>query len=120
MGKSRSTQGTETEDIVKTLNKSRSISSASFSDKSTLKKPKEIDIRKENSSLSGMSGHVASVLCESPDKQRITRKNKRRNTSDTLIKGKESIQVPENPSKRAKENSIPDVEKKSKKNPSTI
>ena len=49
-----------------------------------------------------MSEHGASVSGESPDEQRITCKNKRKNTSDTLIKGKESIQIPDNQSKRAK------------------
>ena len=101
--KSRSTKRTETEDTVKTLNKSRSISSASFSDKSTrIEKPKELDIRKDNPSLSGMSGHGASVSSESPDKQCIPRKNKRKNTLDTLIKWREIIQEPDNPSKRVK------------------
>ena len=58
MDKSRSTQRTKTEDTVKTVNKSRSISSASLSGKSTkIEKPKEIDISKDNSRLSGMSGH---------------------------------------------------------------
>ena len=41
LDKSRYTQGTETEDTVKTLNKSRYISSDSFSDNSTPKKPKK-------------------------------------------------------------------------------
>ena len=113
LDKSRSTQGTETEDTVKALNKSRYISSASLSDKITkIENPKEIDIRKDNPSLSGMSGHGASVSSVTPDKQRTTRKNKRNNTSDTSIKGKYIIQVPDNPSKIQKEDIIPDVEKK--------
>ena len=58
-----------------------------------------------------MSGHGACVSSESIDKQRIPRKNKRKNTSDTFIKQKESIQEPDKPSKRAKKDSIPDVEK---------
>ena len=62
MDESRSTQRNETQDTVKPVNKSRYISSASLSDKSTkIEKPKEIDIRKENSSLSGMSGHRESL-----------------------------------------------------------
>ena len=59
-----------------------------------------------------MSGHGASVPKESPDKQRIPRKNKINNTLDTSIKGKESIQETWNPSKMEKEDSIPDIEKK--------
>ena len=55
-----------------------------------------------------MSGPGSSVTTESPDKQCISRKNKRKNTSDHLIKGKESIQVPENPIKRSKDDSITD------------
>ena len=46
-----------------------------------------------------MSGHGESVSSVTLDKQRIPRKNKRKNTSDTLVRGKESIQVPDNPSK---------------------
>ena len=77
-----------------------SISSASISDKITkILKPKEIDIRKDYSSLSVMSVHGESVSSVTPDKQRIPRKNKRKKTSDTFIKGKESIQEPDNPSK---------------------
>ena len=37
-----------------------------------------------------------------PDKQRFPCKIKRKKISETLIKGKESIQEPYNPSKRAK------------------
>ena len=40
---------------------------------------------------------------------------KRKIISETFIKGKENIQVPDNPSKRAKEDSIPDVEKHNSK-----
>ena len=61
--KSRSTQGTETEDIVKTLAKSRSISSASFFDKITkIENPKEIKYRKDYRSDSCNRGeaHVRS------------------------------------------------------------
>ena len=57
-----------------------------------------------------MYGHGASVSSESPNKQYITCKNKINNNSDTSIKGKESIQVPDNPSKMLKEYGIPDVE----------
>ena len=121
MDKSTYTKRNETEDAVKTLNKSRSISSASFSDKSTkIEKPKEVDIRKDNPSLSSISGHGASVSSEPPYKQRIPCKNKRKNTPETSIKGKESIQEPDNPIKRAKEDSISDVEKNPNKNTCTI
>ena len=58
-----------------------------------------------------MSGHGESVSSVTTDKQRIPRNNKRKKTSKTLITGKESIQEPDNPSKRAKYDSIPDVEK---------
>ena len=67
-----------------------------------------------------MSGHGASVSIESPNKQRITHNNKRKNTPETLIKGRETIQVPDKPSKSAKEDSIPDVENNNNKNTSTI
>ena len=64
-----------------------------------------------------MYGHRESLSSVTPYKQHIHLKNKINKTSDTLIKGKESIQKTDNPSKRAKEASIPDVEKMSKKTP---
>ena len=57
-----------------------------------------------------MFGNGESVSSVTPDKQRITCNNKRKKTSETLITGKEIIQESDNPSKRAKEDSIPDVE----------
>ena len=62
-----------------------------------------------------MYGHRESLSSITPDKQHIHHKNKINKTSETLIKGKESIQKPDDPSKRAKEASIPDVKKMSKK-----
>ena len=56
-----------------------------------------------------MSGHGESVLIVTPDKQRIPCKKNINKTSDTLITGKTSIQEPNNPGKRAKEDSIYDV-----------
>ena len=64
-----------------------------------------------------MYGHGSSVSSKSPDKQLIPCKNKINNTSDTQIKGKESIQELDNPSKTSKQDSIPDVENKSDKTP---
>ena len=58
-----------------------------------------------------MSGHREILSSVTPDKQHIHRKNKINKTSYTLIKGKEIIQKSDNPRKRAKEASIPDVEK---------
>ena len=43
-----------------------------------------------------------------------------RKTSDTSIKGIEIIQELDNPIKRAKQDSIPDVEKNKNKNTSTV
>ena len=84
MDKSRSTQRTETKDTVKSVNKSRSISSSTLSDKSNkIEKPKEIYIRKDNPSHYGMSGHGEIISSVTPDKQRIPRKNKINKTSDT-------------------------------------
>ena len=97
------TQRTETEDTVKSVNKPSSISSASLSDISNkIENPKGIDIRKENSSISGMYGHGGSVSSVTPDKQCITCKNKRNKTSDISIKEKESIKELDKPSKREK------------------
>ena len=49
-----------------------------------------------------MSGNGESLSSVTPDKQRIPRKNKIKKTSDTSIKGKESIQEPDNSSGRVK------------------
>ena len=49
-----------------------------------------------------MSGHGESVSSITTYKQSIPRKNTRNKTLDTFIKGKESIQEPEYPSKREK------------------
>ena len=55
-----------------------------------------------------MSRPGASLTNVLLDKQRISRKDKRKKTLETLIKGKEIIQESDNPSKRAEEDSIPD------------
>ena len=55
-----------------------------------------------------MSRPGASVMIVSPDKQRFPCKIKRKKILETLIKGRESIQEPDNPSKRAKEDIITD------------
>ena len=55
-----------------------------------------------------MSRPGSSVETIPPDKQHIPHKYKRNKTSETLIKRKEIIQEPENPSKREKEDSIYD------------
>ena len=89
LDKSRSTQRIETEDTVKTLNKSMYISSASFSDKITkIEIPKEIDIRKYNPIISVISGHGVIITRESLYKKLIPRNNKRKNTLENYIKGK--------------------------------
>ena len=85
MDKSRSSSRTETEDTVKPQNKTRSISSSSLDDKYTKEQqPKEIIIRNnklisDNWSVSSMFVHVASITNVSPDRERIPRKNKKRN-----------------------------------------
>ena len=58
-----------------------------------------------------MSGPGSNVSSESPDKQCINCKNERKKTLDNSIKEKESIQELDNPSRREKDDSIPDVEK---------
>ena len=67
-----------------------------------------------------MSRPGENVMTVLPDKQRFPFNIKRKKVSETLIKGKESIQEPENRSKREKEDSIPNIEKSSKKNTSTV
>ena len=66
-----------------------------------------------------MSRPGASITPVSPDKQRIPCKYLKKKNSETLIKGKEIIQEPDNPSKREKEDSITD-EKNYLKNTLTI
>ena len=60
--------------------------------------------------------HGESLSIVAPDKQRIPRKNNIKKTSDTPIKGIESIQVPYKPSKRAKQDSIRDAENNNNNN----
>ena len=111
LDKSRSTKIIETEDTFKTVNKSRSVSSARVSLKSIkIENPNEIDISKYNSNLSGISGHEESLSIVTPDQHRIHCRNKRKKTSDTVITGKKISQEPDNPSKRSKEDIITDVE----------
>ena len=64
-----------------------------------------------------MYGHRERISSVPPDQKYIPCKNKIKKTSDNLIKGKESIQESDNRSKRAKKDTIPDVEKGSKKTP---
>ena len=68
------------------MNKSKSISSASLSGKSTkIEKPSEIDISKYHSSLSVLYVHGESLSSVTPDQKRIPCKNKRKKNSDTSI-----------------------------------
>ena len=99
---------------MNTVNKSRSISRTSLSNKSTrIEELTEIYIFKNNSILSVFSGKGESLSSVTSDQQLIPCKNARNKTSDTLIMRKDPIQEPVNPSKRAKEDNIPDVEKNS-------
>ena len=112
MDKSRYTIRTDTENTVNKEKKSRSISITSLSGKITrIEKPSEIDISNENLSIFVLSGHGKSLSSVTLDQQHIPRTNKRKKISDTFITRKENIQEPVYPSKRAKEDTIPDVEK---------
>ena len=73
--KSRCTQITDTEN---TVNKSRSIPRTNLSNKSTrIEKPSEIDIHRDNLSVSVLSGHGEILSSVTPDQQNIPRKNKK-------------------------------------------
>ena len=62
---------------MKPVNKSRSISSTSLSDKSNkIENTEEIDIRKYNSSVSGLSVHVENISSVTPYIKRIRINNK--------------------------------------------
>ena len=103
MDKSRFTKRTDTENTVKKVNKSGSISRTSLFDKSTkIENSSEIDICNDNLSIFFLSGHRESLSSVTPDQQRTPCKNKRKKTSDTLITWKETIQKPVNPSKKGK------------------
>ena len=84
MDDSRSSTRTETEDTVKPINKSKSISSDSLSDKDTKKEqPKEIKfinekLRSENQSVSSISVQGASITTVLPDKYCIPCKDKKK------------------------------------------
>ena len=58
-----------------------------------------------------MYGHGEVLSSVTPDQQHITSKNKRKKPSEASITVKESIQEPDKPSKRARKDRIPDVEK---------
>ena len=81
--KSRYTQRTDTEN---TVNKSGFISRPNLSNKSTIiKKPSEIDMCKDNLSVSVLSGHGEILSGVTPDQQRIPQKNKVNKNSHNLI-----------------------------------
>ena len=65
----------------------------------------------DNLSLSDMYVHGEILSVVASDQQRIPCKNKREKSSDALVFTKETIQEPFDPRKRAKEDTITDVEK---------
>ena len=79
---------TETEGTLNPLNKTRSIPSASLSDKNIKKQqPKEINVRNEilrsdTPSVSSMYVHGVSITTVSPDKERIPRRNLKKKISE--------------------------------------
>ena len=86
MDKSRSTQITDPKNTVNIINKSRSISRTSLSNKSTkIEKPSEIDIWNDDLSIYVLSVHGESLSSVTPDQQQIPCKNKKKKTSYTLI-----------------------------------
>ena len=65
-------------------------------------------MRSDSPSLSSMSRPGASTTTVSPDKERIPCNIFEKKISENLIKGKYSIPVPDNPSKRSKKDIIID------------
>ena len=59
-------------------------------------------MRRDSPSLSSMSRHGESITTVSTDKELTPHRIKGKKISETLIKGKESIQETDNPIKRAK------------------
>ena len=83
MDKSRSAQRTDIGNTVDTVNKSRSVSGNSLSNKSTrTEKPTYIDICKHSSNISVFSRHGEILSNVTPDQQHITRKNKIKKNSE--------------------------------------
>ena len=111
LDKSRSTQRTDTENIV---DKSRYIPRRNYSNKSTIiEKPSEIHIHKDSLNVSGWSVRGESLSCETLDTLCIYRKNKGKKTPDTSIIRKDPIQEPVNKRKSVKENTLTDLDKSS-------
>ena len=109
--KMRSTQRTDTEN---TVDKPRSIPRSKYFNKITrIDKPSEIHIHKDNLSIYILSGQGESLSSVTSDTLPIPRKNKRNETPDISIIRKETIQEPFNTRKKAKENTLTDVEKSS-------
>ena len=100
------------ENAANKVNISGSISRTSLYNKSArILKKSEIDVCNDNLSISVFPVHGEILSSVTQDQQHIPRNNKRKKTPDTSITGKEIIQEPDNPSKRSKEDSIPDLEK---------
>ena len=87
--KSRSTKRTDTKN---TVNRSRYIPRTNLSNKITrIENPSEIDICKDNLSVSILSGHGESLSSVTPDTLCIPRKNKINEITDTSIIRKQPI-----------------------------
>ena len=67
-----------------------------------MEKPSEIDIHRDNLSISVLSGQGKSLSSVSPDIICIPCKNKRKKTPDTSIIRTQPIKEPANPRKSAK------------------
>ena len=94
------------------MEKSSSIPRSNYYNKSTrIDKPSEIDIHKENLSVSVLSGQGEILSSVTSDIIFIPRNNKRKKNAGTYVVRKQPIQEPVNPKKRAKENTLTDVEK---------
>ena len=80
-----------------------------------LEKPTEIYINRDNENVSILSGKGDGLASVTSDNICITRNNKRKKNPDTSFIRKEPIGEPFNPRKRAKEDTVTDVEKYSLK-----
>ena len=92
------------------------IPRSKYSNKSTrIENPSDINIYKDNLSVSGLFEQVEILSSETPDTICITRRNKRKKNAGTYVDRKQPIQELVNPKKRAKENTLTDLESSSPK-----
>ena len=99
-------------DIFDKSEKSRYIPVTNISNKMIqIEKPSEINIHRDNLSVSVLSGQGEILASVTPDQICIPRKIKWNKTTDSLVIRKEPIRVTVNPRKLSQEDTVTNVEK---------